>query len=547
MKGLHFNGPQDYLALLVRRKWWIVFPFLALSSAAILLTSMLPRTYVSETLILIRPRDVPEDFVKDLIAGTTEQRLAAIEQTVLSRTNLVQILREFEDKLAEYKDLNMDQRVLKLKGQIAIKFEAERRGNVQLPVTYFRISYQNRSPELAQKVAAKLTSLFIEQDNRARETQVFGTTEFLSGELEKVAEQLKQSEATLKQLKGSRRYELPDQLETNLRTLDRLNLQKQANAEALDREATLRLTLERMIAETDPVVPRQIASVPGLATKTTQLEEYQEKKKLLDQLRLKYTAKHPEVEVAKLQLERLKKNIPAEDLKLIEEPPKERDKAADVSASPLTMPNPTYQNLVSQLEQVKTELEIRERERKLIEADIARYNQRVQATPESEQAIAEVLRQNTDLTKQYDKLKHDLAQARLSESLESRQKGSQFVIVDPANYPLIPTRPPKRTIALAGLSISLVAGIAFAVVADIAAQKLWTHSEVESLLGAPVLVEIPEIVTTSDVIGGRRRRITRMASSFAALAAYAGFLYFLYLHQASVLRHLDPVLQRLYS
>src|SRR5262245_60057416 len=98
MKGLHFSSPQDYLALLVRRKWWVLLPFLALSSLAILLTSALPKMFVSETLILIRPRDVPEDFVKDLIAGSTEQRLTAIQQTVLSRTNLVAILHEFEDK-----------------------------------------------------------------------------------------------------------------------------------------------------------------------------------------------------------------------------------------------------------------------------------------------------------------------------------------------------------------------------------------------------------------------------------------------------------------
>src|SRR2546425_4661825 len=214
MKPLSFSSPQDLLALFVRRKWWILLPFLTLSSAVILLTHILPRMYVSETLILIRPRDVPQDFVKDLIAGTTEQRLSAIEQTVLSRTNLIQILHEFEETLPEYRNFNMDQRVLRLKSQIKVVFEAERRGNVQLPVTYFRVSYQNGNPELAQKIASKLAALFIEQDNRSRETQVFGTTEFLTGELQKVADQLKDSETKLKAIRASRRYELPDQLET---------------------------------------------------------------------------------------------------------------------------------------------------------------------------------------------------------------------------------------------------------------------------------------------------------------------------------------------
>ena len=61
---ISLNGSQDVLALLVRRKWWVIAPFIALTCASALLTYLLPKTYVSETLILVRPRDVPKDFVK---------------------------------------------------------------------------------------------------------------------------------------------------------------------------------------------------------------------------------------------------------------------------------------------------------------------------------------------------------------------------------------------------------------------------------------------------------------------------------------------------
>src|SRR5437016_1856986 len=108
MKRLNFTSAQDLVALLIRRRWWVIWPFLALSSAVAVFTYILPRMYVSDTLILIRPRDVPNDFVRDLIAGTTEQRLSAIEQRVLSRTNLIQILREFEAQLPDYQRFNMD-------------------------------------------------------------------------------------------------------------------------------------------------------------------------------------------------------------------------------------------------------------------------------------------------------------------------------------------------------------------------------------------------------------------------------------------------------
>src|SRR5262249_24964908 len=150
-------------------------------------------------------------------------------------------------------------------------------------------------------------------------------------------------------------------------------------------------------------------------------------------------------------------------------------------------------------------------------------------------------------TKQYEKLKNDLAQAKLSQSLESRQKGSQFVIVDPANYPLNPAKPSKRNIALGGLAVSLFVGIAFAVAVEIAKEKIWTHSEIEGLLGATVLVEIPEILSDSDIARTRRKRIMFVASSLATATAYGLCLYLLYIHQASFLRYLDPLLQRLYS
>src|SRR5438874_1995044 len=127
MKRLNFNSPQDYLALLVRRKWWVLVPFVTLTCAITLLTYILPKTYVSETLTLIRPRDVPNDFVRNLIAGTDEQRLGAIEQTVLSRTNLIQVIHEFEDQMRDFQVLDVEQKVAKLRSQITIAFQIDGR------------------------------------------------------------------------------------------------------------------------------------------------------------------------------------------------------------------------------------------------------------------------------------------------------------------------------------------------------------------------------------------------------------------------------------
>src|SRR5262249_24612438 len=198
----------------------------------------------------------------------------------------------------------------------------------------------------------------------------------------------------------------------------------------------------------------------------------------------------------------------------------------------------------AQLQEVKTELRIRENEKTSIDSEIAKYSRFVANTPKTEQDIGEVVRQNDDLKKQYDDLKDKLGQARLAESLESKQKGSQFVVVDPANYPLVPTKPNKQILLLAGAFASLALSIALAAIVDVARQKVWTQSEIESFWGVPVLVDIPEIVTDSDQQVRRKRRMVHAASSLVGALAWSLCLYAIYLKHSFILDHLDYVLQK---
>jgi protein tyrosine kinase modulator len=544
------SSPQDLLALIVRRKAWVIAPFIALTFAFGVLTYILPKTYISQALITVQPRDVPADFVKDLIAGSPEERLRSIEQTILSRSNLLKIIREFGDNLPELKRLNMDDKVLKLRGDINIVFDpAQRaaRGQNAPPLTYFWISYQNQSPDLAQKIASKVTSVFIEEDQKARESQVFGTTEFLSSELEKVNEQLLQSESVLKEVKTSRQFELPDQKETNLRTLDRLGVESKTNTEAIDRQNTILLTLEDQISQTPPTLAKPAAAAQKAAANPAlaiALEEYRKARAEYDDVTSKYTAKHPDVMAAKTHLERITQQIPPDVLAAEAAGTTAAVAAPETKDAAAGDPNPVYQKLVAQLADAKTEMRIRQADKTYIASQIAKYSARVENSPKAEQDISEAVRQNDELKRQYEELRSKLSQARLSESLESKQKGSQFNIVDAANYPLSPSKPNKLMVLLGGAAISLLVSIALAVVVDVAGQKVWTPTQVETIWGLPVLVDIPEIVTDTDVSAQRKSRYAYTAYSLAAAAVWSVCLYGVYMKQGFVLRLLDPVLQK---
>jgi len=511
---------QDYLALLVRRKWWIILPFLACSGLAVLISLIIPPIFVSDTMILIEPREVPSDIVPDLVTESTDQRLNSIEQSVLSRTILLRVLNEFEAGLHDYRGLNDERKVAKIKKRIKLDFPAERRRGQFLPTSHFRISFRDHSPDMAQKVAGRLAALFIEQESRSRETQIFGTTDFLTGEIAKVAGQLKESEDRLKVLKERYRYQMPSELDTNLRTLDRLQIQKNGNLEALDRYTTMELNLERQLAETPALIPRESAIVRGQVAAPApdpRVEAYRKKEQEYKDLITRATDGHPDVKRLKAELEQLKAEIPPEAFAEAPQP------EAAPEVPPAMVPNPVHQKVTAQLREIKTEIDIRQREKKLIEAEMAKYNDRVQSTPQVEQEMAAIQRNNDDLSKQYEDLKAKLSGATLAQSVESHQKGAQFVVADPASYPLEPAAPNPPMLILLGLAGSLAAGILAAWLADILNKRVWTQSEVERMLEAPVLVEIPSMVLRADLAAARMRKMVAAAALFAGATVYTGY------------------------
>ncbi len=532
---------NGYLALLVRRKWWIIVPFLALSAFSVLFARVIPDAYISDTMIMIQPREIPTDFVGDLISGSTDQRLSSIEQTILSRTNLLKICSEFENSMDQYHGLNNEAKVAKLKSQILIRFPTEGSGGSYMPVTHIRISFRDNNPELAQKIAGRLTSLFIEQDARTRESRVFGTTQFLKTQLGKVEKELKQSEESLNILKERYRNQMPDQLDTNLRALDRLQRELTATIEALDRSISNQMALERQISETpSEIVQESSLNVESAKAPVTNplVEEYKKKELEYKQLATRVTERHPDLQRVKAELEGLREEISPEDLEVLDAPILK-------PPSPDIEPNPAYQKLTAQLQQIKTEIEIRQRRKKQIEEEMARYNQRVENKPRVEQEIAALWRENEDLRQQHDDIKSKLEQAKMAESLESLQKGAQFVVVDPANYPLEPAPPSRLAIMLTGFAVSLFAGFALAFLVDLSSKKVFTEFELEKLLKAPVLAEIPAIVTVNDLRRARRMRFLQVSLFLVFAGIYIAGLYYLYLKQSILLNLLAPLIERI--
>ena len=106
----------------------------------------------------------------------------------------------------------------------------------------FTVAFVHTDPTIARKVTNRLTTLFIEEGAQRREEQVEGTTRFIEKQLEDARKELEAREAALGKFKAEHMGTLPQQLDTNLSSLQRLQMEQQTVSENI-RAAQDRLAL----------------------------------------------------------------------------------------------------------------------------------------------------------------------------------------------------------------------------------------------------------------------------------------------------------------
>ena len=180
---------EKYLDIAARRKWWIIIPFLLTLLVGLTYALTAPRIYMGETLILVIPQKVPENYVRSIVRMDMEERLRTIKQQVTSRTNLEKIIDQYQLlNSPSGRKMVIQEKVDSFRKRIGINVA---RG------TAFTISYIDKDPKKAKDVTNALASNFITENVKIREEQAIGTSRFLANELESVKKRLEEKEESL--------------------------------------------------------------------------------------------------------------------------------------------------------------------------------------------------------------------------------------------------------------------------------------------------------------------------------------------------------------
>jgi protein tyrosine kinase modulator len=535
--------PEDYLRMVWHRKWFVVVPTVLIATGTYFWSASLPNRYSSATTIAVVPQRVPTSFVKPTVSKNVGQRLNSIQQEILSRSRLERLIEEFKLYPEERKTLIMEDIVESMRRR-DIKVRMARRNRGDSPDS-FTVAFEYTQPRVAMQVAERLGSMFVQANLQEREVLADSTSQFLDSQLEDSRRRLAEHEQKLAEFRKQHFGQLPGQMQSNLQMLQVTQNQIQANTDATNRDRDRLAGIENQIGgvasgaiavgddpeesstPTESTEAAGTAAKPGEAgegrkaqTATQQLANAKANLKGLE-LRLKPT--HPDVIRAKRTIEEL-------EVRAAEE-------AKNGGGNPAARLSPArLANLQKEADQLRRSLERRRVEDERLRSTLAQYKERIEISPKLDTELTELNRGYDTIRHQYDALLKKSEDAKMAATLERRQIGEQFKVVESARLPERPVSPDRMRMNMMGLGAGLVLGLALIGLLEYRDTTMKTDDDILVSLALPVLAVIPTMVTSIDRRRRKRRRVLAAltASAVIVLGAAAVAAWRLHLLQAWV-------------
>jgi polysaccharide chain length determinant protein (PEP-CTERM system associated) len=500
-----------------RRKWLAVLVFALPFTAAVTVIFSLPTFYRSTALVLVDRQQVPEAFVPATVTSELETRLHTISQEILSRSKLENLITQFGLYPGLRKQGQNEELVERMRKDIKLELKTTNANNSyghRTATTAFALSYRGPDPQTVARVTNTLASFYIEENLKVRERQATGTAEFLKVQLTETRKRLDEHETRVSDFRRRNLGELPQQMQANLTGMENLNTQLRLNSDNQTRAIERRDSLTGLLAEAASS-PQVYGGTPGAPPAAEPRAARLARLRLeLAAARARYTEEHPSVI-------RLKAEIAATEQGATETKGGEKTDVAGLSASPYVL------RLREMLNSAESDLKVLKAEEQRLRAAIATYQARLENTPKREQEFLEVSRDYETTKELYASLAKRFEAAQLAESMEQRQKGEQFRILDPAVPSGVPAAPNRLRLLVVSLVLSLGLAGGVLMLAEMLDTSFHSADELRAFTIVPVLVTVPRIVTDAD--RQRQRQRFRLAAAGAALGLVlvAGGSYFI--------------------
>jgi polysaccharide chain length determinant protein (PEP-CTERM system associated) len=288
-----------------------------------------------------------------------------------------------------------------------------------------------------------------------------------------VTNRLEEREEALKLYNQKYMGGLPEQLETNLRILDRLQ-------ELLSEQRSSLSVAKNRLIEFENRIPPEIQNFPLTSgtDQTEYLSNIDQMKERLASLKTIYTDRHPDVI-------RLNKIINEFDSKIKNK--SEGTEDLETSENSISY-NDTY---TRQREGIKREIKTLEEDIVKLSDNLRYYEKLVEDTPKREQELLSLRRDYQNIQGAYNSLLNRKLEAEISVNMEKKQKGEQFRIIDTARVPEKPISPDMKRLLLFAIAAGIAIGGGIIYLLEFLDSSFRDAKDVETFLGLSVIATLP--------------------------------------------------------
>ena len=482
------NTPEDYFRVIKNHKWLIIVPIVLCVGLAAVLCQWLPKTYRSSTLLYFEPQkvryvkgvDAPESGVEkpDVAMGA---RLEILKEVLYKRELLTQVAEEFhlygyEKQTATPAQDDGVASSLRNLVHMAPK-----------DATLVSVSFTYGEPVIARAVLARLADLFVQENTKARNAITQSSAEFLQHEMDGLKAQMEAKEKALALFKQSHLGQLPEQMDSNVRAIDRLESEVMSQQET-EKALNLRLeSVDKAVREYED--PTSDVSLSG-ASKDPRVARIKELERKLAGFLSAYKESYPDVAIVRNEIKRLQAMTTEDYIALFID--QETGEVGDLKSAKRKLADPYKRELLKQREDILREKELIHLRQARIAADIKKYESRIEGTTVHQQELMSIQRDYENLQKNYYSLVEKKLTVGMAGDLDQKRQGTQMRIVEPASLPSWPEKPNLILVMFGGLAVGCALGLGSAFGIEIMRRGYVSAEEIEMTLGLPVLAVISQ-------------------------------------------------------
>jgi polysaccharide chain length determinant protein (PEP-CTERM system associated) len=450
--GLSF---AEAVAVLRRRKTWIIVPALLGTCAAVVVAMVMKPVYESTATILIESQQIPTSLVESPITSYADERIAKIRQQIFSRENLVDVINKNELYPSERGTKQLGDIIEMMRNAIKVDLvsanvgDSNARGKATIA---FTLAFDYFDAATTQRVTQQLTGMFLDADVRRRTEQASGTATFLARRADELRGRLTKLEGQMTIVREKYAGALPDQV-----------LASSQNS------GELRSEIARIDLEEQGVMQSNAQLAATIQEKSSEASDSQlaQAEANLARLSATYADNYPDVAAARELVRRLR----------------EGDGFVNV---PTVRPAMT-----AQLEAGKSRSALLDARRGELQAELARSERLMALSPQAAYEMNNLQRDYDNLNEQYEKIRDRQLEAQVAANLEAEEKGERFTLVDPPQLPEQPFKPNRPLIVFMGLIAGLAAGLLLTLLLEMISRPVHGRTGVARLTGQTPMAIVP--------------------------------------------------------